>query len=110
MCSGVVKVTVLPEMPAISTICAMGRSMRLCQPREGAPGGEFGLHWVRLGLVTWSINTIWPTARPVTLATVTEFAPLAALAVRLVDPAKLGHRVPTMMTGLPVPSGAFRIV
>ena len=60
MWNGVVKVTVLPLMLAISMTWATGLSVRENQLREGSPGGEVSLHCVMEVSVSLSMRTSSP--------------------------------------------------
>src|ERR1700704_997492 len=99
MWNGVVKAIVFPLTDSTSMTWPRGRSGRVNQLRDSLPGGEFVLHSVMLGLVTWSMRTISPAARPDgTFAMVARRVPFTASTASKVGCVNLNQRVPTVMT------------
>src|SRR3979490_2940239 len=102
---------VFPLTGAASMTWPRGRSGRVNQLRDSLPGGEFALHSVMLGLVTWSMRTISPAARPDgTVARVTRRLALPASLARAVGCVNLNQRVPTVMRLEVVPTGILSLV
>src|ERR1700704_2325530 len=111
MWNGVVKAIVFPLTESTSMTWPRGRSGRVNQLRDSLPGGEFALHSVMLGLVTWSMRTISPEARPDGhVARVTRRLALTASLARAVGCVNLNQRVPTVIRLEVVPTGIFSLV